>query len=57
MWPWGSLLPLPPTLTDHGDTHLYVTLGRISFRHCELQWFIICVINLGDKIPIPGIRG
>lgn len=38
----------------HGDAHLYVTLGRIPFRHHELQWFIIRVINLGDKTRIPG---
>lgn len=40
---------------DHKDTHLYVTLGRIPFSHCEFQWFIIRVINLSDKIPMLGL--
>lgn len=40
----------------HKDTHLYVTLGRIPLSHCELQGFIIRVINLRDKIPIPGVN-
>ena len=63
---WGSPPTPGPTLSfpltswhaptqAHEDTHLYVTLGRIPFSHRELQWFIVGVINLGDKVPIPGI--
>lgn len=39
----------------HVDTYLYVTLGRVPFSHRELQWFIIRMINLSDKIPILGV--
>lgn len=58
--PWVPALSLPLTswhapVQAHEDTYLYVTLGCIPFCHCELQWFIICMINLSDKITIPGV--
>lgn len=69
VWPWGGDSPTPrayffplshplacPDLAPK-DTHLYVTLGCIPFSYCELQWFIIGVKNLGDKILIPGVSG
>lgn len=58
--PWVPALPLPLTswhapAQAQEDTYLYVTLGCIPFSHCELQWFIICMINLSDKVSNPGV--
>lgn len=62
---WGPPTPGPaPSLLltswhapaqAHGDAHLDVTLGRIPFSHCELQWFVIGMINLSEKIPISRV--
>lgn len=59
--PGAPSFPLSHPLACPGlapeDTHLYVALGRVPFGHCELQWLIVGVIHLGDKTPIPGVRG